>query len=394
MNRKARARLAARKKASRPDRFIEDGYSHWKFSKDKSTSGSSDTTPVAHSDPTLVADFDPSQARDTHGRWSKEMEAARSKAHEYIREYGSATHSELAYHLADEGHATDHAHGLQLVGKLRDAGHLHESLNDVGQVALKIPSPAASGDSGSGGASKTPVEERIHAVHESLQPITQALDKLGSPEVRDRMMPGLQRISSRLTPAAAARIKENMDRAEIHESTIGCQTAIERELADNPKVAREVENSWPGGAYIGDGYRSLHVSSGYMGLQGGQGVFKGGTGHGPDKGNSESDAHVTAHELGHVIDGPKFEYSMSKEWRRAWIKEIGAGPDALPFGAKWLSKFSKVKDTPLTEYAKTHPSEGFAEFSRLLHASNVSHGTIEKTFPRCLAFWRSKGLWH
>jgi hypothetical protein len=63
MNRKAKARLAARKKASRPDRFIEDGYSHWKFSK--GTSGSSDTTPVAHSDPTLVADFDPSQARDT-----------------------------------------------------------------------------------------------------------------------------------------------------------------------------------------------------------------------------------------------------------------------------------------------------------------------------------------
>jgi ADP-ribose pyrophosphatase YjhB (NUDIX family) len=43
MNRKARARLAARKKASRPDRFIEDGYSHWKFSKGKATSASSES---------------------------------------------------------------------------------------------------------------------------------------------------------------------------------------------------------------------------------------------------------------------------------------------------------------------------------------------------------------
>jgi hypothetical protein len=41
MNRKARARLAARKKASRPDRFIEDGYSHWKFSKGTSASSES-----------------------------------------------------------------------------------------------------------------------------------------------------------------------------------------------------------------------------------------------------------------------------------------------------------------------------------------------------------------
>jgi hypothetical protein len=104
MNRKARARLAARKKASRPDRFIEDGYSHWKFSKGKSASpeskienvdipadeisqltssdeedGDEDLSasgggqaPVAHSDPTLVADFDPSQPRDKGGKWSKE----------------------------------------------------------------------------------------------------------------------------------------------------------------------------------------------------------------------------------------------------------------------------------------------------------------------------------
>jgi hypothetical protein len=70
MNRKAKARLAARKKASRPDRFIEDGYSHWKFSKGKSASP--DSAPVAHSYPTLVTSFDPSQPRDKSGQWAKE----------------------------------------------------------------------------------------------------------------------------------------------------------------------------------------------------------------------------------------------------------------------------------------------------------------------------------
>jgi hypothetical protein len=101
MNRKARARLAARKKASRPDRFIEDGYSHWKFSKGKSASPESkienvdipadeisqltssdeedddedlsarvgdSQSPLAHSDTTLVTSFDPSQPRDKGGQ--------------------------------------------------------------------------------------------------------------------------------------------------------------------------------------------------------------------------------------------------------------------------------------------------------------------------------------
>jgi hypothetical protein len=62
MNRKARARLAARKKASRPDRFIEDGYSHWKFSKGKS--------PVAHA-------FDPSQPRDKTGQSKSGQEGSK-----------------------------------------------------------------------------------------------------------------------------------------------------------------------------------------------------------------------------------------------------------------------------------------------------------------------------
>jgi hypothetical protein len=143
MNRKARARLAARKKASRPDRFIEDGYSHWKFSKGKSTSGSSDTTPVAHSDHTLVADFDPSQARDTHGRWSpsgkanafdKILPSGGTKKDQVVRDFYKTVHDDISttrpagdprfhdplrLHIEQQLHelAGDHGEALYRTGK-------------------------------------------------------------------------------------------------------------------------------------------------------------------------------------------------------------------------------------------------------------------------------------
>jgi hypothetical protein len=138
MNRKARARLAARKKASRPDRFIEDGYSHWKFSKGKSASSDSKIEnveisaeeisqsvnsgeedededlsanvdsgqpPVAHQDPTLVVDFDPSQTRDTHGRWSPSGKAnafdrilpsGGTKKDQVVRDFYKTVHDDIS----------------------------------------------------------------------------------------------------------------------------------------------------------------------------------------------------------------------------------------------------------------------------------------------------------
>jgi hypothetical protein len=34
-----------------------------------------------------------------------------------------------------------------------------------------------------------------------------------------------------------------------------------------------------------------------------------------------------------------------------------------------------------------------AEFSRLLHGSDVPMADVERKFPKCLAYWRSKKLW-
>ncbi len=81
---------------------------------------------------------------------------------------------------------------------------------------------------------------------------------------------------------------------------------------------------------------------------------------------------IYAHELGHVIDGVGFTYSRDDDWHNAWKDEIAT--DA----------------TPLSEYAKKTPQEGFAEFSRLLLTGRYKEARME--FPKCYAFWKAKGL--
>lgn len=109
--------------------------------EDPFTSVGDGQAPLAHSDPTLVTSFDPSQARDSHGRWTKEAaEAARAKAHEYIKDNGPSTHSELAHHLTDAGIVPHHEDGVSLVHHLVDSGHLVSGTDEYGRSTLHIPS--------------------------------------------------------------------------------------------------------------------------------------------------------------------------------------------------------------------------------------------------------------
>ncbi|HVK13351.1 MAG TPA: hypothetical protein VM597_31645, partial [Gemmataceae bacterium] len=83
---------------------------------------------------------------------------------------------------------------------------------------------------------------------------------------------------------------------------------------------------------------------------------------------------VYAHELGHVLDGVEWNMSSSPEWRAAYRAEIDAAGEA-----------------PLSDYARTSPSEGFAEFSRLLYASKVGTAQIRAEFPMASAFFAERG---
>ncbi len=88
---------------------------------------------------------------------------------------------------------------------------------------------------------------------------------------------------------------------------------------------------------------------------------------------------VLAHEMGHVVDGkPGKRFSKEADWIAAFKSEIDVKHGEVP---------------ALSEYAQTMPSEGFAEFNRLVHESDVPHSTIVREFPTASAFFKAKGLW-
>lgn len=81
---------------------------------------------------------------------------------------------------------------------------------------------------------------------------------------------------------------------------------------------------------------------------------------------------VWSHEMGHVIDGPKFELSKSPEWQEAFAAEI-AGKQ-------------------LSDYAATSACEGFAEFCRAVYGTDVERAKVAALFPRCTAFFQKRKL--
>jgi len=101
------------------------------------------------------------------------------------------------------------------------------------------------------------------------------------------------------------------------------------------------------------------------------------------KGEAKDTAEgIQAHEFAHAIDGPKSVYSNMVEWKTAYLSEIWA---------------AKSQDAPLTRYATTDASEGFAEFGRLLFSETeylqaAGRETIRATFPKCYKFWLDMGL--
>lgn len=79
---------------------------------------------------------------------------------------------------------------------------------------------------------------------------------------------------------------------------------------------------------------------------------------------------VYAHELGHALDAHN-RYSNMSEWEDAWKAEIDQDGD------------------PVSRYARTNTSEGFAEYHRLM---NTAPGVARREFPKCWAFFKAQGL--
>lgn len=83
-----------------------------------------------------------------------------------------------------------------------------------------------------------------------------------------------------------------------------------------------------------------------------------------------------AHECAHVIDYPiqgSYEkrqgaFSGHSDWLDGWRSEIN------------------TPESPLTEYAKENPCEGFAEFGRAMWHEGAA-SVLKEKFPKCFAFW-------
>jgi hypothetical protein len=84
--------------------------------------------------------------------------------------------------------------------------------------------------------------------------------------------------------------------------------------------------------------------------------------------------HVYAHELAHAID-KNHRLSNTDSWKNAFESDID-----LP-------------STPLSSYAKTNRSEGFAEFARAVYSGDVPLKDIEASFPRASTVFKENGLW-
>ncbi len=94
--------------------------------------------------------------------------------------------------------------------------------------------------------------------------------------------------------------------------------------------------------------------------------------------NREINIHgTTAHELGHAIDYER-HISNTREWMKVHNKEIVG---------------DRKEPGKLSEYARKNPTEGFAEFSRLLYGSGVKRELVERTFPKVSAFFKKEKLW-
>jgi capsid protein len=169
-----------------------------------------------------------------------------------------------------------------------------------------------------------------------------------------------QTVLKRMSPAALQRFKAGVQAPTAFlPDTAGVKEELIHELRDNEKAVAYLK----GVGEIGGAYASNSEGLKYLVLDGDPKSKTIAT---------KNTAAVYAHEFGHGVDGPKKELSRKPEWQSAWEEEIKTGK--------------------LNRYAASSTSEGFAEFSRLLHAGEHDREAVRKQFPRCYAFWESRKL--
>lgn len=213
-------------------------------------------------------------------------------------------------------------------------------------------------------------------------PFFKALEKSSmDPKYKKEWQYGIDKVTARLNDKARERISKYAPNIAFYKNHSEAMNAMLN--AGDPGLKAAIEKQQKQGLIMGGGYtapekvRGLHFIPNSI-------PYDHFAGYAELKNYSEAARHIIAHELGHAIDGPNAEYSKSWEWTSIWVGEVGK---AGIFG------FFKPKEAPLSEYARTSKHEGFAEFARLLYASDRTPAEIEERFPRASKFFKDKGLW-
>jgi hypothetical protein len=213
-----------------------------------------------------------------------------------------------------------------------DSGHKHAA---DGKFGAGGASPGASSGASSGDAAK-------------------GAKKLIAAASTREQYDGMKTVIAKLSPTALQRIDAHTKDVRFY----GDRKSLTEELA---KVEPKLKDLLAKGSTIGGGYnrrdQSLHLNGYFYSKE--EGKIPAATGY--------------AHELTHAIDGPKHEISNSKEWQDAWESEVKSGS--------------------LGQYATTKPSEGLAEFGRLVMTGKMNRQEVEKKYPKCSAVWEQHKLW-
>lgn len=284
-------------------------------------------------------------------------------------DYKNASSKDLATHIGkfgSSGRKEDYAPiAVDDNMKIIDGNHRHAARDIAGISTIPVLVPKAEK------APKQQMEVPKSDTSAKGQLVKSLMDKHGTSIDRSSNLNenqkrdyknALNEIFSKMPPKALERLSENLNRIDW--------------ARDTPEVTRKWE------AIVG----SSSSSSGNV-----QGFYQHGLGiatldgltsktNAPAFGTSRSTRSIRnivgvyAHELAHSLDDWHI-HSDSIEWKDAYKSEI--------------NKRSK----PLSNYATTNASEGFAEFGRLLYgAPQADLKAAEKQFPKCFAFWRKRGF--
>lgn len=286
--------------------------------------------------------------------------------------------------LSAEDHQRMGEYHARLGGLLRQQGR--QELADANlaaaryhhdQAAAAPPGPAAPGQapaplqapaSGAGkapsgvasptGPAKAPTfrpalrPEHAAALREVGQRLGQALAKAQlPPHQQEAYRQSANRALARLSETALRRLHKNLGEAQFHASVPDVARAF-AQAAGRP--VEEYASRKIGGFY--------DPNTGALNLDGGLEHLN------PDM---DRDG-IYAHEIAHAVDGRNMVLSRSAAWQEAYRAEIDR------------------PDNPLSQYARTSPQEGFAEFGRLLWSDRQEEA--QRLFPRCYAFWKKGGL--